>query len=407
MRNKINYMRIFACCAIIILLSTLKSEAKDYESTRDKWLFYLDKVARPVFLNLADEKLKENMPLESSKNGSNSKYKNESSYLEAFARTLCGISPWLNLESGSPDEIALRNQYRQWALKSINNVVNHNSSDFMLWKGNQSLVEISIFALALYRCPWLWENMNDNTRTNVITIFKDSRSVNPPNNNWILFPAMIEAFFCYHNLPYDSKPIENGFNKFIRQWYVGDGMFSDGKSFTLDYYNSYIIQPFLTNIYEACSKNDTSFQWVVPGLWKINSRFAELQERTINADGSFPVYGRSITYRGGAFHHLADMALRHKLPPSLEPSQVRCALTAVIEKTLEAPETFSQDGWLHIGLYGNEPDLAESYITIGTLYFCTMIFLPLGLSPDDPFWKDKDTPWTSMKIWNNQTSLNK
>ena len=50
--------------------------------------------------------------------------------------------------------------------------------------------------------------------------------------------------------------------------------------------------------------------------------------------------GRSITYRAGAFHHLADMAWRKILPASLKPSQVRSALTAVIKKTLEYRTTF-------------------------------------------------------------------
>lgn len=124
--------------------------------------------------------------------------------------------------------------------------------------------------------------------------------------------------------------------------------------------------------------------------------------RSINTDGSFPVTGRSITYRGGAFHHLADIALRKQLPASLHPAQVRSALTAVIKKTLEAPSTFTKDGWLNIGLYGSQPDMADFYINIGSAYLCANIFLPLGLADTDDFWSSPAQPWTAVKVWSGQ-----
>jgi hypothetical protein len=55
--------------------------------------------------------------------------------------------------------------------------------------------------------------------------------------------------------------------------------------------------------------------------------------------------------------------------------------------------------WLNIGLCGQQPGLADFYITTGSLYLCTTIFLPLGLPADDPFWTDPDTPWTAKKVW--------
>jgi len=122
----------------------------------------------------------------------------------------------------------------------------------------------------------------------------------------------------------------------------------------------------------------------------------------INTDGSFPVTGRSIVYRGGAFHHLADMALRKQLPETLPPGQVRAALTAVIKKTFASPATFTKDGWLAIGLYGNQPGLADVYINTGSLYLCSTILLPLGLPDTDEFWTASSLPWTSVKVWSGQ-----
>src|SRR5690349_17901376 len=91
---------------------------------RKLWLSYLDKIARPVLSNLAEEQLKEKMPVVLSPKVDNKENRLKASYLEAFGRTLSGIAPWLNLEGGSKEETAFRTQYRQWTLKAIANAVN-------------------------------------------------------------------------------------------------------------------------------------------------------------------------------------------------------------------------------------------------------------------------------------------
>jgi hypothetical protein len=179
-------------------------------------------------------------------------------------------------------------------------------------------------------------------------------------------------------------------------------MFSDGMNFHFDYYNSIVIHPHLAAILDIVKTKSRSWDWFVPRLDTINKRYAEIQERLINTDGSYPATGRSICYRAGVFHHLSDIALRKKLPNSLHPGQVRSALTAVIKKTLESPSTFNKEGWLKIGLYGNQPDLADVYITTGSLYICMDAFVALGLAPTDEFWTAPPEPWTSLKVWKGE-----
>jgi hypothetical protein len=165
-----------------------------------------------------------------------------------------------------------------------------------------------------------------------------------------------------------------------------------------------VIQPFLATILSIVNQKRNTYASFTERLNAITKRYAEIQERSINTDGSFPVIGRSIAYRGGAFHHLADMALRKQLPSSLPPAQVRSALTAVIKKTLEPPSTFTKDGWLNIGLYGYQPDLAEQYINTGSVYLCTAVFLPLGLPETDEFWSTPSMLWTAVKVWSGQNA---
>ncbi|MEO5591107.1 MAG: DUF2264 domain-containing protein [Chitinophagaceae bacterium] len=372
------------------------------KSDRKLWLHYLDKLAGPVLSSLAQDKLKEMLPLVLSARVDNKELRTKAAYLEAFGRLMTGISSWLNLEGGSNEEVLLRNKYRAWALKAIANATNPVAKDYLTWTGAQPLVDASFLALALVRCPWLWEHMDEGTKKQVVTAFMLTRKTVPGYNNWILFSGMIEAFFCKYNIPYDALRIEYGIREFAQHWYVGDGLFSDGQQYHWDYYNSYVIQPFLANILACVKTGGKSYDWFAPKLDKINKRYAVIQERMINTDGTFPVTGRSIVYRGGAFHHLADMALRKQLPEALPPAQVRSALTAVIKKTFESPATFTKDGWLAIGLYGNQPGLADVYINTGSLYLCSSILLPLGLPDTDEFWAAPAMPWTAVKVWSGQ-----
>lgn len=401
MRTK---LLMLACYFVFGLVLTGWAQKKNPAKANDRkvWLNKMDKVVRPVLSNLAEDKLKEKMPVQLSNRIDNKSSREKVSYLEAFGRVMSGIGPWLNLEGGSKEEVALRNQYRQWALKAVANSVNPAAKDYMQWNGGQPLVDASFLALGLVRCPWLWENLENPVKEQVITAFKTTRGTVPVFSNWVLFTGMIETFFCQYGLDYDAVRIEYGVREFANHWYVGDGLYSDGMNFALDYYNSYVIQPYLATIVSVVNNKRKTYNWYAPNLLKITQRYAEIQERLIHTDGSFPVLGRSIAYRGGAFHHLADMALRKQLPESLTPGQVRSALTSVLNKTLEAPTTFTKEGWLNIGLYGLQPDVADFYITTGSLYLCATIFLPLGLPESDPFWSAPAAPWTAVKAWSGQ-----
>ncbi|MES2649320.1 MAG: DUF2264 domain-containing protein [Bacteroidota bacterium] len=388
-------------CLFFLMFSFVTINAQN-KSGREVWLTYMDKIARPVISNLAANTLKENMPVILSKTIDNAASRSSVAYLEAFGRALSGIAPWLNLEGGSKEEITLRNQYRQWTLQAIANAVNPNAKDYLRWNGGQPLVDASFLALGLVRCPWLWQQLDTVVKQQVVTVFKTTRATIPVYSNWILFTGMIEAFFCKYGYEYDAVRVEFAVREFANHWYVGDGMFSDGMHFNMDYYNSIVIHPYLATIVEAINNKNKQYKWFSENLGKINKRYAEIQERNINNDGSYPVTGRSIAYRGGVFHHLADMASRKQLPTSLKPAQVRSALMAVIKKTIDAPGTFNDKGWLNIGLSGAQPDLGEFYITTGSLYLCLNIFLPLGLPASDEFWTSPSEPWTAVKVWSGQ-----
>ena len=164
-----------------------------------------------------------------------------------------------------------------------------------------------------------------------------------------------------------------------QQWYVGDGLYGDGPRFHWDYYNSFVIQPMLLDVLRNIGPHATTWQPLLPDTLARARRYAAIQERLISPEGTFPVIGRSICYRTGAFQLLAQMALLGELPAPLTGASVRAALTAVMRRLLDAPGTFDDGGWLTVGFAGHQPHLGESYISTGSLYLCAAVFLPLGL----------------------------
>ena len=81
----------------------------------------------------------------------------------------------------------------------------------------------------------------------------------------------------------------------------------------------------LTDVVLIMDKHQLEVSDFLPVQEKRFTRYAEQLERIISPEGAYPVVGRSIVYRVGAFHALSQAALLHKLPSTVKPAQVRCA----------------------------------------------------------------------------------
>lgn len=368
------------------------------EDDRAYWVETLTRIAEPVLENLAAGTLRANMPVEH-KPGSEQD-RSGVTHLEAFGRTMAGIAPWLALGEDETEEGRQRARFIDLSLKGLANAVNPESPDAMNFdRGGQPLVDAAFLSHAILRAPdILWARAEPTTREQLVQALRSSRSITPAYSNWILFSAMVEAALLKVGEDWDRVRVDLALRK-MEEWYVGDGHFSDGPEFHWDYYNSFVIQPFMLDILALVQEGDERYADMFERQLAISKRYGEIQERLIGPDGTFPPIGRSVTYRFGAFQLLAQLALMRALPTSLSPAQVRTALTAVIRRVMQAPDMFDEQGWLRLGLYGAQPDLAEPYISTGSLYLNTTVFLPLGLPSNDPFWTLPPSDWTSKRIW--------
>lgn len=406
---KINWLLILAL--LIMMPGSMQAREKknkksETEQTtgaqdREQWVKWLWKISYPVIHNLAEGTLHQNMPIETP-SGNPAGY-DEITHLEAVGRTLAGVAPWLALPDDDTEEGKLRKQMREEVLKGLKNAVDPNSPDKLNFtKQAQPIVDAAYLVHAFLRAPKaLWEPLDKVTKQRYIDSFKALRDRTGAYNNWLLFTGLTEAFLMQQGERADQFRLRVSKNK-IQEWYVGDGWYSDGSKFSMDYYNSYVLNPMMVAMMETL----VPFRWASQKEYEQALsrmvRHAEFCERIIGPDGTYPAFGRSVTYRTAAFQSLADVALRGKLPSFIKPAQVRCALTAVHRNMYEGNQNFDKDGWLVLGFNGHQPEVADGYTSTGSLYMATLSFLPLGLPADNPFWTDEPSDWTTKKAWKGE-----
>jgi hypothetical protein len=366
---------------------------------RAVWTGVLQRLADPVLTNLAAGTLKARMPVEQAAGAT----RQNVTHLEAIGRLVAGISPWLELPVEETPEGRLRSRYADLTRRAIDRAVDPASPDFLNFtRERQPLVDAAFLAQGVLRAPRaLCDGLDANTRRNLVTALESTRVIVPAYSNWLLFTATVEAGLKRLGAGWDRVRVDYALRQHD-QWYKGDGTYGDGPEFHWDYYNSFVIHPMLVDVLDACGDEMPAWKDLASREAQRALRYAAVQERMIGPDGTFPVIGRSLAYRCGAFHLLAQAALRRSLPEGVSPAQVRSALTAVLRRTMDAPGTFDEDGWLRIGFCGHQPGAGETYISTGSLYLCAVALLPLGLPASDAFWSAPAQPWTSARAWSGQ-----
>lgn len=365
-------------------------------NVRKEWLDALLRIVSPVLDSLERGQLKKDLPL------SFHEERADFAPLEAFGRGMLGLATWLEAESEDLEaqERALQEKYRAKAVKCIAMATDPDSPDFMVFdRGGQPLVDTAFLAHAIVRAPKaLAGSLSPEVRHNLAEAFRSSRQITPGSSNWLFFSAMVEAGLYILGEPYDLVRVLYALRTF-QGWYKGDGVYGDGAMLHCDYYNSFVIQPMYVDLVKLFADKSPEIEAMGGTVIARAARYASVLERMIGPEGSYPVVGRSICYRFGAFQMLSQAALQHELEEGVSPASVRCGLTAVIRRVMSAPDMFDEKGWLLPGVYGHQPELAEGYINIGSLYLCSAVFLPLGLSGKDEFWSGAEEEWSGKKVW--------
>lgn len=399
---KLRLFSIIFLAAFSQMTVSAKKKTPSPADDRQQWVELCYRIAAPVLENMSKGELQKNMQLELSPtwDGRDKRV----AYMETFGRLMAGISPWLSLPDDETEEGKMRKQVREWALLSYKNAVDPESPDCLLWETNsgQRLVDAAYIAESFLRAPEAtWQQLDETTRKRYIERFQQLKIVRPAYNNWLLFRGLIEAFLMSVGEDADQYVLTVAANK-INEWYLSDGWYSDGPEFSLDYYNAYVIHPMYIEMLEVLNKHDFWTPISTDLAIERMQRFNVFMERLISPEGTYPAFGRSVVYRMGAFQTLAMAAWKYGLPQGVSNGQVRSAITAVMHNMFKIEGNFNENGFLQLGFAGHQPHLSNYYTNNGSLYMTSLVFMPLGLPADHPFWKDAAEPWTSQKAWNGQ-----
>ena len=401
MRNKMKI--VLAMIIAIFVAAPMQAKKKTVEKTdRQVWADLCYKISQPVLENMSKGNFQKDFPLELSPtwDGRDTKV----AYLETFARLMAGISPWLALPDDGTPEGKQRKQLHEWAIQAYKNAVDPNSPDKITWLTNtsQPLCDASYLVESFMRAPEAtWGQLDEVTKKRYIEGLKSLRTIRPAYNNWLLFRAMVEVFFMSIGEDVDEYALSVGLQK-MSEWYLSDGWYSDGPEYAMDYYNSYVMHPMMVEVVEKCKKHKFSTPISLDLAVKRMNRFNTILERFISPEGAYPAVGRSVIYRMGAFQTLAMSAWKYGLPKDLTNGSVRSALTCVMKRMFAVDGNFDDKGYLRLGFAGHQPNLANYYSNNGSLYMTSLVFMPLGLPADHPFWTAPAEPWTSQKAWSGQ-----
>lgn len=387
----------------VVLSKTDESVSSKPSNDREYWVQLLDKIAHPILSNMSKGELQKNMKVEYSPTWD--KRDSRVVYMEAFGRLIAGLAPFVSLSDDDSTESKIRSRMRLQIQLSLDHGFNPQSPDYLYWgdkKNRQPLVDAAYIAQALLTAPEvLWKPLNNETKSRIIHEFKTIRQIEPFKSNWMLFAAMIETFLLSIDEEIVPERIDNPIEQIIK-WYVGDGWYSDGEKFHFDHYNGYVIHPMLVEILRINVDKGRKDKSLYDSAHKRMQRYASFQERYISPEGTYPIFGRSSTYRMGAFQPLAKLALEDALPKDISPAQVRCALTSVM-KRMFIKTTFNKEGYLTLGLVGDkQANITDSYSNTGSMYLTSLAFLPLGLPTTHRFWTDPFSKWTQLKAWSGE-----
>jgi len=312
-------------------------------------------------------------------------------YLETLARITAGVAPWLASDSTEQATVC-----RDLVVRAI--IENY---DKMNWNSIQSLVEAAFLSLGFIRArAALWDPLPELVRKRLIERFKkvltDQRKRQCTlTNNWILFYGICQALFVMVDAEPDRELIEQVI-KTVEGLYIGDGFYSDGELFRIDYYNSYVFHSLYVEMLTVLgedAKREIAIKRMI--------RYSEFLENLIAPDGTYPPLGRSIAYRLAVFQPIAHCVLLNRISDKQTYGQLRRALTSVLTNLFIRHDPFS-DGFLTLGLCGHQPGIVEDYINSGSLYLTTLGFSVLGLSEDHPFWSAAEESTTQELCWSGK-----
>ena len=300
--------------------------------------------------------------------------------LEGFSRSAPLWGAWV--KSGRPRSVRLLNgntvdlvdEFRRGLLTGTD----PHAREY--WGGvsdlDQRIVEASDIALSL----WLfrssvWDGLTAAQKHQVAAWLNQSQFHRVPDNNWHLFPVFIGAVLTSLNVPNDKGIARQHYERF-KQFYRGNGWFSDGPGQTYDYYNAWAIH------YQLYWLQQVDPDWDPEFIAMCRRQFLATYPYLMGALG-FPLLGRSVCYRMAA---PAPLIFGQQTDPNeVSAPEARRALDATWSYFIQRGAL--RAGNVSQGYCGGDPRVVDNYSgPASCLWALRSLIVAFYMPPNSPFW---------------------
>jgi hypothetical protein len=312
--------------------------------------------------------------------------------IEGFARMAVAWGAWLH-EPSNPPALAHDGRRHDVAMLLARGLADATDPRHPAWWGaiadrDQRIVEAAEVATALWlggdRLRAAIDAVDDGAFERILDWLSlvDGRDVWP--DNWVLFPMMSALARRWAGRPIPDETIDDAVDWMFER-HVGDGWYTDGAGHALDLYTGWAIHWHL-------------LWWAtIDGARRPRRRAAVIRRARawlasvaplVAADGSFPLFGRSLGYRFALAAPFAQAALLGIDP--LPPGVTRRLASGIVRHSLELGAIDHDTDWFRVGVGGERPEVVERYVSAGASAWAAHAFVALGMGADHPFWAEPE-----------------
>jgi hypothetical protein len=301
--------------------------------------------------------------------------------LEGFSRSAPLWGAWVHggrpqqLRLGSGTVVDLAVEFRKGVLEGTDRSSKEYWGDIA--DLDQRIVEASDIALALWFFrDQVWSGLSAPQKTQIADWLRQAEVHRVSDNNWHLFPVFIESALRVLGMPGEPSDAEGHYARF-REFYRGDGWFSDGPGGTFDYYNAWAIQYQLYWLQTLDPQLDRQF------IDTARRAFLAKYPYLIGPQG-LPILGRSICYRMAA---PAPLVFGQQTDPDeVSPSEARRALDATWRYFIQKGAL--ENGNVSQGYCGADPRILDNYSGAAScLWALRSLIVAYSMPQDSPFWR--------------------
>jgi hypothetical protein len=257
---------------------------------------------------------------------------------------------------------------------------------------NQAKVEAASVALGLHETrPWIWDRLDPAVQARVVDWLAEMVGAWVPDNNWVWFQAVVEAFLRSVGGPWKQSDLDHTVD-LTESWYCGGGWYADGADTApplrnFDHYSGWAMHLYPL-WYCRISGADAE-----PGLAdryraRLRDYLTDVQH-LVGADGAPLFQGRSLTYR----HAAAAPFWAGQLfgAEGLSPGLTRRIGSGMLRHFTDRG-SLDGNGLLPLGWYGEHLPIRQHYSGPASPYWASKGFAGLLLPADHPVWTAVEEP---------------